>query len=85
MILEFSKVEFEGLRKIYDGYSFEILPRLGKLVADDEDSYRYLAESIRKHPGQDELADMMVEAGFSNVTYRNLTGGVVAIHTGNHG
>jgi demethylmenaquinone methyltransferase/2-methoxy-6-polyprenyl-1,4-benzoquinol methylase len=85
MILEFSKVEFEGLQKIYDGYSFEILPRLGKLVADDEDSYRYLAESIRKHPGQDELADMMVEAGFSNVTYRNLTGGVVAIHSGNHG
>ena len=85
MILEFSKVEFEGLRKIYDGYSFEILPRLGKLVADDEDSYRYLAESIRKHPAQDELADMMVEAGFSNVTYRNLTGGVVAIHSGNHG
>ncbi|MBT8075406.1 MAG: bifunctional demethylmenaquinone methyltransferase/2-methoxy-6-polyprenyl-1,4-benzoquinol methylase UbiE [Gammaproteobacteria bacterium] len=85
MILEFSKVEFEGLRKIYDGYSFEILPRLGRLVADDEDSYRYLAESIRKHPAQDELADMMVEAGFSNVTYRNLTGGVVAIHSGNHG
>jgi len=85
MILEFSKVEFEGLRKIYDGYSFGILPKLGKLIADDEDSYRYLAESIRKHPGQDELADLMVEAGFSNVTYRNLTGGVVAIHSGFHG
>ena len=85
MILEFSKVEFEGLRKIYDTYSFGILPKLGKLVADDEDSYRYLAESIRKHPGQDELADMMVAAGFSNVTYRNLTGGVVAIHSGEHG
>ena len=84
MILEFSKVEFEGLKKIYDGYSFGILPRLGKLVADDEDSYRYLAESIRKHPGQDELADMMVEAGFTNVTYRNLTGGIVAIHSGYH-
>ncbi|MCP4044739.1 MAG: bifunctional demethylmenaquinone methyltransferase/2-methoxy-6-polyprenyl-1,4-benzoquinol methylase UbiE [Gammaproteobacteria bacterium] len=84
MILEFSKVEFEGLRKIYDGYSFGILPKIGKLVADDEDSYRYLAESIRKHPGQDELADMMVDAGFSNVTYRNLTGGVVAIHSGHH-
>lgn len=84
MILEFSKVEFEGLKKIYDGYSFSILPRLGKLVADDEDSYRYLAESIRKHPGQDELADMMVEAGFSKVTYRNLTGGIVAIHSGHH-
>ena len=85
MILEFSKVQFEGLKKIYDGYSFGILPKLGKLVADDEDSYRYLAESIRKHPSQDELADMMVDAGFSNVTYRNLTGGVVAIHSGHHG
>jgi demethylmenaquinone methyltransferase/2-methoxy-6-polyprenyl-1,4-benzoquinol methylase len=85
MILEFSKVEFEGLRKIYDTYSFGILPKIGKLVTDDEDSYRYLAESIRKHPSQDELADMMVEAGFSNVTYRNLTGGVVAIHSGQHG
>ena len=85
MILEFSKVEFDGLKKIYDGYSFGILPRLGRLVADDEDSYRYLAESIRKHPSQDELADMMVDAGFTNVTYRNLTGGVVAIHSGHHG
>jgi len=84
MILEFSKVQFEPLQKIYDGYSFEILPRIGKLVADDEASYRYLAESIRKHPGQDELADMMVEAGFSNVTFRNLTGGIVAIHSGHH-
>jgi len=85
MILEFSKVEFEGLKKVYDTYSFSILPRLGKLVTDDEDSYKYLAESIRKHPGQDELADMMVDAGFTNVTYRNLTGGVVAIHSGQHG
>ena len=85
MILEFSKVEFEGLKKIYDGYSFGILPRLGKLVADDEDSYRYLAESIRKHPGQEKLAGMMEEAGFTNVTYRNLTSGVVAIHSGYHG
>jgi len=85
MILEFSKVEFEGLKKIYDTYSFGILPRLGKLIADDEDSYRYLAESIRKHPGQDELAGMLEDAGFSNVTYRNLTGGIVAIHSGYHG
>src|SRR5210317_2370154 len=84
MILEFSRVKLEALKKIYDGYSFEVLPRIGKLVADDEDSYRYLAESIRKHPGQDELADMMVEAGFSNVSYRNLTGGIVAIHSGYH-
>ena len=85
MILEFSKVEFEGLKKIYDTYSFNILPKIGKFVTDDEDSYQYLAESIRKHPSQDELADMMVDAGFSNVTYRNLTGGVVAIHSGQHG
>lgn len=84
MILEFSKVQIDPLKKVYDGYSFEILPRIGKLVANDEESYRYLAESIRKHPGQDELADMMVEAGFSNVTFRNLTGGIVAIHSGHH-
>ncbi len=85
MILEFSSVEFEGLKRIYDAYSFGLLPRLGKLVADDEDSYRYLAESIRKHPPQDELADMMIAAGFENVTYRNLSGGIVAIHSGHHG
>jgi demethylmenaquinone methyltransferase/2-methoxy-6-polyprenyl-1,4-benzoquinol methylase len=85
LILEFSQVEFEGLKKIYDVYSFGLLPRLGKLVANDEDSYRYLAESIRKHPPQDELADMMVAAGFENVTYRNLSGGIVAIHSGHHG
>jgi len=82
LILEFSKVESDGLKKLYDGYSFGILPKLGKLVANDEDSYRYLAESIRKHPGQDELADMMIDAGFVNVTYLNLTGGIVAIHRG---
>jgi len=85
LILEFSKVEFAGLKKIYDTYSFGILPRLGKLIADDEDSYRYLAESIRKHPGQDELAGMLEDAGFSNVTYHNMTGGIVAIHSGYHG
>lgn len=84
MILEFSKVKFEALKKIYDIYSFSVLPRLGKIIADDADSYRYLAESIRKHPGQDELAGMLEEAGFSNVTYRNMTGGVVAIHSGQH-
>jgi len=82
MILEFSKVEFAGLKKIYDSYSFSVLPRLGKIIADDEDSYRYLAESIRKHPDQDTLAGMLEDAGFSNVTYRNMTGGIVAIHSG---
>ena len=84
MILEFSTVEIEPLKKVYDIFSFSVLPRLGKLVTNDEDSYRYLAESIRKHPDQDTLADMMVDAGFSNVTYRNMTGGVVAIHSGHH-
>jgi len=81
-ILEFSKVRPEPLRKLYDGYSFGVLPLLGRLVADDADSYRYLAESIRKHPDQGELAGMMREAGFSDVTYRNLSGGIVAIHRG---
>jgi demethylmenaquinone methyltransferase/2-methoxy-6-polyprenyl-1,4-benzoquinol methylase len=81
-ILEFSKVRPEPLKKIYDGYSFGVLPLLGKLIAKDPDSYQYLAESIRKHPGQSELAAMMREAGFSEVTYENLSGGIVAIHRG---
>lgn len=85
MILEFSKVEFDPLQKIYDTYSFSILPKIGKVIADDEDSYRYLAESIRKHPDQDTLAGMMEDAGFEDVTYRNMTGGIVAIHSGYHG
>ena len=72
------------LKKLYDGYSFGILPILGKLVAGDEDSYRYLAESIRQHPPQEELAEMIREAGFDRVRYRNLTGGIVAIHSGVH-
>ena len=84
LILEFSQVQPEVLKKLYDGYSFGILPVLGKLIAGDEESYRYLAESIRKHPPQDELAEMMREAGFDQVRYRNLTGGIVAIHTGTH-
>jgi demethylmenaquinone methyltransferase/2-methoxy-6-polyprenyl-1,4-benzoquinol methylase len=84
LILEFSEVEFEPLKKVYDGYSFGILPVLGKLIAGDEDSYRYLAESIRRHPPQEELAELMSKAGFSNVSYRNLSGGIVAIHRGIH-
>ena len=84
LILEFSQVQPEPLKKMYDGYSFGILPALGKLVAGDEDSYRYLAESIRQHPPQEELAEMMREAGFDKVRFRNLTGGVVAIHSGIH-
>lgn len=82
LILEFSEVQPEPLKKLYDTWSFNVLPVLGRLVANDEDSYRYLAESIRKHPPQEELAEMMREAGFSQVNYRNLTGGIVAIHSG---
>ena len=84
LILEFSQVQPELLKKMYDSYSFGILPVLGKLVAGDEDSYRYLAESIRQHPPQEELAEMMRGAGFEKVRFRNLTGGVVAIHSGIH-
>ena len=82
LILEFSQVEREPLKAVYDAWSFGALPLLGRLIADDEDSYRYLAESIRKHPAQEDLAQMMREAGFSDVRYRNLTGGIVAIHSG---
>jgi demethylmenaquinone methyltransferase/2-methoxy-6-polyprenyl-1,4-benzoquinol methylase len=82
LILEFSRVQMEPLKKVYDTWSFGVLPLLGKLVANDEGSYRYLAESIRKHPPQEELAAMMGEAGFGEVSYRNLSGGIVAIHSG---
>ena len=84
LILEFSRVQPELLRKAYNSFSFGILPVLGKLVTGDGDSYRYLAESIRQHPPQEELADMMREAGFDKVRYRNLTGGIVATHSGVH-
>ena len=84
LILEFSEVQPEPLKKLYDAWSFGVLPVLGKLVADDEESYRYLAESIRKHPPQEELAQMMRDAGFDQVQFRNLTGGIVAIHSGVH-
>jgi demethylmenaquinone methyltransferase/2-methoxy-6-polyprenyl-1,4-benzoquinol methylase len=84
LILEFSEVRHEPLKMVYDAWSFGVLPLLGKFVADDEDSYRYLAESIRKHPAQEELAQMMREAGFQDVRYRDLTGGIVAIHSGLH-
>jgi demethylmenaquinone methyltransferase/2-methoxy-6-polyprenyl-1,4-benzoquinol methylase len=84
LILEFSKVKAEPLKAIYDAWSFAALPMLGRLIADDEDSYRYLAESIRQHPPQEELVEMMEDAGFGQVRYRNLTGGIVAIHSGVH-
>lgn len=81
-ILEFSEVRAEPLKKLYDSYSFKFLPFMGRLVAGDSDSYQYLAESIRKHPGQAELAGMLESAGFQQVHYRNLLTGVVAIHRG---
>ncbi|WP_174891241.1 bifunctional demethylmenaquinone methyltransferase/2-methoxy-6-polyprenyl-1,4-benzoquinol methylase UbiE [Candidatus Hamiltonella defensa] len=82
LVLEFSAPVFTWLRKIYDVYSFHVLPKMGKIVAQDEQSYRYLAESIRMHPDQDTLKLMMMNAGFEQVTYSNLTGGIVALHRG---
>ena len=81
LVLEFSKVA-QPLQKAYDWYSFNILPRVGRWIARDEASYRYLAESIRVHPGQEELKAMMRKCGFGHVDYHNLTGGVVALHVG---
>ena len=81
LVLEFSKVA-PPLEKAYDWYSFNILPKLGKLVAGDDASYRYLAESIRMHPGQQALKDLMKTCGFGHVDYHNLTGGLVALHVG---
>jgi len=81
-ILEFSEVKADWFKPIYDFHSFKILPRLGKLFAGDSDSYQYLAESIRKHPAQDELKAMLGTAGFERTRYRNLSGGIVAIHDG---
>ena len=82
LVLEFSKPGNPVLSKIYDTYSFSILPKLGKLFASDADSYQYLAESIRMHPDQDKLLNMINEAGFSGSEYFNLTGGIVALHVG---
>jgi len=81
-ILEFSEVKADWFKPIYDFHSFKILPRLGRLLAGDSASYQYLAESIRKHPPQDELKTMLDSAGFERTCYRNLSGGIVAIHDG---
>ncbi len=81
LVLEFSRVA-KPLEKAYDWYSFQVLPKLGRWVAGDEDSYRYLAESIRMHPDQETLRQMMKSAGFGHVDVHNLTGGVVALHVG---
>ena len=82
VILEFSKVVIPFFDKLYDQYSFRFIPRFGKMVANDEASYQYLVESIRMHPDQKTLADMMKHAGFDKVQYHNLSGGIVAIHRG---
>lgn len=82
LVLEFSKLVAKWLEPVYDAYSFRILPALGKLIADDADSYRYLAESIRMHPDQDTLRDMMTAAGLEDCHYYNLSGGIVALHVG---
>jgi demethylmenaquinone methyltransferase/2-methoxy-6-polyprenyl-1,4-benzoquinol methylase len=82
IILEFSQPTNESFRKIYDAYSFNVIPKLGEMIADDRDSYQYLVESIRQHPPQEELKQMMLDAGFDHARYHNLTGGVVALHIG---
>ena len=82
LVLEFSKPTNALMSKVYDAYSFAFMPMVGKLVLNDADSYRYLAESIRMHPNQETLKSMMVEAGFDRVTYHNMTSGIVALHRG---
>lgn len=81
LVLEFSSPTIDALKPFYDWYSFKVLPKLGEWFAQDADSYRYLAESIRMHPAQDELKIMIEEAGFEDCDYLNLSGGIVAIHT----
>ena len=82
LVLEFSKPTSTALSKLYDSYSFNVLPRLGNLFAKDADSYQYLAESIRMHPDQQTLQSMMDSAGFANTDFHNMTGGIVALHRG---
>jgi demethylmenaquinone methyltransferase/2-methoxy-6-polyprenyl-1,4-benzoquinol methylase len=82
LCLEFSHPATAGLQRLYDAYSFTVIPRLGRWVAGDADSYRYLVESIRRFPTQDALAKRFEEAGFRRVRYENLSGGIVAIHSG---
>ena len=82
VILEFSKPQNEVFREIYDLFSFEVIPKIGELIAKTEESYRYLAESIRMHPNQEELKEMLEKSGFTKCKYENLTNGIVAIHSG---
>ena len=81
LVLEFSKV-YEPLKPVYDFYSFKFLPLMGKYIAKDADSYQYLAESIRMHPDQETLKQMMLDVGFDRVDYHNLSAGIVALHKG---
>jgi len=85
MILEFSRPTNEFFRELYDIFSFEVIPKIGEFITQSEDSYRYLAESIRMHPTQEELKGLMESAGFSNCNFDDLTNGVVAIHSGKKG
>lgn len=82
LVLEFSKMQVPGVSRLYDEYSFKLMPLMGKLIANDEDSYRYLAESIRMHPDQETLKGMMESAGFERCQFYNLTGGIAAVHRG---
>lgn len=82
IVLEFSHTRVPGLSRLYDAYSFHVLPFIGKWIANDSESYRYLAESIRMHPDQENLKTQVLEAGFDSCEYYNLTGGIVAIHKG---
>lgn len=82
MVLEFSQIPTPGLMKLYDLYSFNLIPQMGQLIAGDRDSYQYLVESIRKFPDQDTFLDMVRDAGFENAKYRNLTLGIAALHSG---
>ncbi len=82
MVLEFSQLPNDGLQKLYDLYSFNVIPRMGQLIANDRDSYKYLVESIRNFPDQDTFLQMVCQAGFGNAKYRNLSMGIAALHSG---
>ncbi len=82
MVLEFSQLPVPGMQKLYDAYSFNVIPAMGRAVTGDRDSYQYLVESIRKFPDQESFAAMIRAAGFGQVKYRNLTLGVAALHSG---
>ena len=82
MVLEFSQIPVEGMQKLYDLYSFNVIPSMGELIAGDRDSYQYLVESIRKFPDQETFLSMIQNAGFENTKYRNLTMGIASLHSG---